>query len=149
MQYTTKIQWKRNANTPFNPKSYDRTHQLQFGGGSSINASSAPEFLGNAELPNPEELFTASIASCFMLTFLYLSAMKGWEIEGYQGEAIGTLAKNDEGKMAMTQVILKLHITFQDNKRPEDTALDDVFKKSHEACFISCSVKTKVIVEHH
>ena len=62
MQYTSSITWKHHVNTPFNAKSYDRTHDIQFGGGSSFSASSAPEFLGKAELPNPEELFTASLS---------------------------------------------------------------------------------------
>jgi organic hydroperoxide reductase OsmC/OhrA len=145
MQYTSSINWKHLSNTPFNAKSYDRTHDIQFGGGSSVSASSAPEFLGKAELPNPEELFTASLSSCFMLTFLYLAAMKGLIVEEYKADAVGTLAKNSEGKMAMTEVVIKPIITFQ--TAPEQAVLDDLFKKAHDTCFISCSVKTKVTVQ--
>lgn len=147
MQYTSKISWKHQTATPFNAKSYDRTHDIQFGGGSSISASSAPEFLGKANLPNPEELFTASISSCFMLTFLYWAAMKGLVIDDYSAEAVGTLAKNAEGKMAMTEVVIKPVITFQDNKQPEAAVLEELFKKAHDNCFISSSVKTKVTVQ--
>lgn len=147
MQYTTSTTWKRNA-TPFDAKSYDRTHSVSFGGGSSIEASSAPEFVGKAELPNPEELFTSSIASCFMLTFLYWAAMKGIIIDEYTAEAVGTLAKNAEGKMAMTEVVLKPKITFYQNNKPDATVLNDLFKKAHDNCFISSSVKTKVTVQH-
>jgi organic hydroperoxide reductase OsmC/OhrA len=146
MQYTSHISWNRN-DLPFNAKSYDRTHRVTFGGGSSIEASSAPEFLGKAELPNPEELFTASISSCFMLTFLYLAAMKGLAIDEYQAEAVGTLAKNAEGKMAVTELVLKPAIRFQDNKNPDAAVLEELFKKAHDNCFISSSVKTKVTVQ--
>jgi len=146
MQYTSHISWNRN-NIPFNSKSYDRTHAVKFGGGSSIQASSAPEFLGKAELPNPEELFTASISSCFMLTFLYWAAMKGLTIEEYTAEAVGTLAKNAEGKMAMTEVVLKPKIRFQENNNPDAAVLDELFKKAHDNCFITSSVKTKVTVQ--
>lgn len=145
MQYTSSITWKHQGNIPFNAKSYDRSHTIQFGGGSSISASSAPEFLGKAELANPEELFTASLSSCFMLTFLYLAAMKGLIVEEYSAEAIGKLAKNDEGKMAMTEVTIKPRISFQ--TAPESTVLEDLFKKAHDTCFISSSVKTKVNVQ--
>lgn len=147
MQYTSQVSWKRDASTPFNTKSFDRTHQVLFGGGISIAGSSAPEFAGNAELPNPEELFTASIASCFMLTFLYWAAMKGLTIDAYQADAVGTLAKNAEGKMAMTEVVLKPQITFHDNQQPDAAVLQDLFKKAHDNCFISSSVKTKVTVQ--
>lgn len=146
MQYISNISWKRH-DLPFNAKSYDRTHQIAFGGGLSIDASSAPEFLGKAELPNPEELFTASISSCFMLTFLYWAAMKGLVIDEYSAEAVGTLAKNTEGKMAVTEVILKPSVTFHENKNPEPSLLEELFKKAHENCFISSSVKTKVSVQ--
>jgi organic hydroperoxide reductase OsmC/OhrA len=146
MQYTSHVSWNRN-NIPFTAKTYDRTHTVKFGGGTETEASSAPEFLGKAELPNPEELFTASISSCFMLTFLYWAAMKGLIIEEYNAEAVGTLAKNAEGKMAMTEVVIKPSIQFQENTKPDAAVLDELFKKAHDNCFISCSVKTKVTVQ--
>lgn len=145
MEYTSRLSWKRHS-LPFNAKSYDRTHQISFGGGLTIDASSAPEFLGKAELPNPEELFIASITSCFTLTFLYWAALQGVMIDEYQAEAIGKLAKNAEGKMAMTEVIIKPAIIFQDNQVPDPTLLQQLFKKAHDHCFISSSVKTRVTV---
>jgi organic hydroperoxide reductase OsmC/OhrA len=147
MQYKSHLSWERGT-VPYNVKSYDRTHTVTFGGGTSLQGSSAPEFLGKAELPNPEELFTASISVCFMLTFLYWAAMKGLTVDTYQAEAIGTLAKNAEGKMAMTEVLLRPTITFHGNQYPDAALLDELFKKAHENCFISCSVKTNVRVEN-
>lgn len=145
MQYTSQINWKHQSNVPFNAKSYDRTHDITFGGGTSVSGSSAPEFLGNAKLPNPEELFTASLSSCFMLTFLYLAAMKGLIVNEYHANAIGTLAKNSEGKMAMTEVVIKPTIHFEVN--PDSAVLEELFKKAHEQCFISSSVKTTVTIQ--
>lgn len=146
MSYISQIIWQRNAK-PFEVKTYDRTHQITFGGGISVEGSAAPEYLGNAGLVNPEEMFTASLSSCFMLTFLYLAAMKGLVIDEYKAEAIGKLGKNEAGKMAMTEVVLKPHITFHEGKTPDGAVLNELFKKAHENCFISCSVKTKVTVE--
>lgn len=146
MQYKALLNWKRN-NLPFTAKAYDRTHSITFGGGTSLQASSAPEFLGKAELVNPEELFTASLSSCFMLTFLYLASTKGLVIDEYSCEAVGTLGKNAEGKMAMTEVVLKPSIRFEGNQQPDSTLLNELFKKAHDTCFISCSVKTNVKVE--
>jgi organic hydroperoxide reductase OsmC/OhrA len=145
MNYISQITWKHDTATPFTAKSYDRTHTIQFGGGTSIFGSSAPEYLGNAKLPNPEELFTASLSSCFMLTFLYLAAMKGLIVEEYSAEAAGTLGKNSEGKMAMTEVVIKPVVKFQ--TAPDAAVLEDLFKKAHDNCFISSSVKTKVSIE--
>lgn len=145
MQYKAHIEWQGNGSA-FTAKTYDRTHEVTFGGGINVQASSAPEFLGKAELVNPEELFTASLNSCFMLTFLYVAAMSQVSIERYEAEAIGTLAKNEEGKMAMTEVVIKPRITFTDGKTPDEALLQSLYKKAHESCFISCSVKTKVVI---
>ena len=147
MQYTSTITWKGTPEKPFTAKTYDRTHEIHFGTGSKIDASSAPEFLGNPDLPNPEELFTAAISSCFMLTFLYWAAMKGLNIESYEAESVGTLSKNNEGKMAMTEILIKPKIIFAENTQPDDSLLNELFKKAHDNCFISCSVKTEIRIE--
>ena len=143
MQYTAQIQWHRN-DAEFTTKSFDRTHDIELGSGNAIKASSAPEFLGNPTLANPEELFIASVSSCFMLTFLYWSAMKGLKIDEYQAEAIGILAKNSEGKMAVTEITLQPKIIFTENNNPDSVLLDELFKKAHDNCFISSSIKTVV-----
>jgi organic hydroperoxide reductase OsmC/OhrA len=147
MQYIAHVTWKRSVNTPFNPKTYNRTHEISFGGNLSINASSAPEFLGDASLPNPEELFAASISSCFMLTFLYWASTKGITIDEYQATARATLAKNNEGKMAVTEVVIKPTIRFHENKQPDAAVLNDLFKQAHQQCFISSSVKTNIVID--
>ncbi len=146
MKYTSHLVWNR-GDAAFTPKTYDRTHTIRFGGGTSIEGSAAPEFLGKAELVNPEELFVASLSSCFMLTFIYLACTKNLVVDSYTAEATGTLGKNAEGKMAMTEVVLKPTIKFE-NEQPDAAVLQDLFHKSHDMCFISSSVKTKVSVEH-
>lgn len=142
MEYQSHLEWNL-GDTQFTVKTYDRTHCVKFGGGSNIIASSAPEFLGKAELPNPEELFIASIASCLMLTFLYLAATKGLSLVKYHSRSVGTLTKNSEGKMAMTQVIVKPQLEFA-GTQPDKNVLQDLFDKAHAQCFISNSVKTNV-----
>jgi len=146
MPYISHVSWKRKTPT-FDVKTYDRTHTVRFGGGFPFEASSAPEFSGNANLPNPEELFIAAISSCFMLTFLYLAATNKLIVDEYTAEASGLLGKNSEGKMAITEVFIRPKIAFHENKNPELAVLDQLLKKAHEACFISSSVKTNIKVE--
>lgn len=145
MQYSARVHWKRSTVT-FNAKSFDRTHKIFFGSGFSIEASSAPEFLGRSDLPNPEELFVASVSSCFMLTFLYWAAAEGITIDQYADDAVGTLAKNEENKLAITEVILKPRITFQNKQAVEAHLLNELYAKAHENCFIANSVKTKITI---
>lgn len=147
MKYTSNLNWNR-GDAAFTPKTYDRTHTIRFGGGITVEGSAAPEYLGKAALVNPEELFVASISSCFMLTFIYLACTKNLVINSYQAEATGTLGKNAEGKMAMTEVVIRPTIKFENDAQPDAALLQDLFHKAHDMCFISCSVKTKVSVEH-
>ena len=147
MKYTSHLSWNR-GDVAFTPKTYDRTHTIRFGGGTTIEGSAAPEFLGKAALVNPEELFVASISSCFMLTFIYLACTKNLVVDTYTAEATGVLGKNAEGKMAMTEVVLKPSIKFENDQTPDASVLQELFQKSHDMCFISCSVKTNVRVEH-
>lgn len=147
MKYTSHLNWNR-GDVAFTPKTYDRTHTIRFGGGTTIEGSAAPEFLGKAALVNPEELFVASISSCFMLTFIYLACTKNLVVDSYSAEATGTLGKNAEGKMAMTEVVLKPTIKFENDQTPDSALLQELFHKAHQSCFISCSIKTNVRVEH-
>lgn len=147
MKYTSHLAWNR-GDVAFTPKTYDRTHNIKFGGGTQIEGSAAPEFLGKAALVNPEELFVASISSCFMLTFVYLACTKNLVLDSYSAEATGTLGKNAEGKMAMTEVVIKPTLKFENDAQPDAALLQDLFHKAHDMCFISCSVKTKVSVDH-
>lgn len=146
MQYSAKIQWKRNE-APFNAKSFDRTHMIKFGSGFLIEATASPDFLGRGDLPNPEELYTASVSSCFMLTFLHYAAAEGLLIDHYVDNAIGHLATNPEGQLMMTEIILSPKITFHQKTPVDPTLLDALFKKTHENCFIANSLRTKVIVQ--
>ena len=48
-----------------------------------IEASSAPEYRGRKELPNPEEALVAALSSCHMLTFLAIAARRRLVVERY------------------------------------------------------------------
>lgn len=145
MEYKATIDWTRNTED-FDTKKFDRTHDITFGGGIHVSASSAPEYAGKAELVNPEELFVASISSCFMLTLLYIAAMRKLTIDNYTATATGKLGKNADGKMCITDITIKPTITFS-GESPDAETLQQLAKKAHDNCFISCSVNTKVTIE--
>ena len=96
---------------------------------------------------DPEEAFIASLASCHMLFFLDFARRAGFRIDSYVDEAEGVLAKDGDGRMAMTVVTLRPRIVFSGEKMPAASDLDDLHHKSHEACYIANSVKTEVRVE--
>jgi len=55
---------------------------------------------------DPEEAFVASIASCHMLTYIYVASKQGFQIDGYHDDAVGLLSKNDLGALWISAVTL-------------------------------------------
>jgi organic hydroperoxide reductase OsmC/OhrA len=82
-----------------------------------------------------------------MLFFLDFARRAGLRIDSYEDNAEGVLAKDGEGRMAMTVVTLRPKIAFSGDKRPSAEELHDLHHRSHEACFIANSVKSDVRVE--
>lgn len=148
-EYTATIVWQRNG-ANFTDNRYSRAHQWKFDGGAVVPGSSSPHVvrvpLSDASAVDPEEAFVASLSSCHMLFFLSLAAARGFVIDTYEDQAVGTMAKNQEGKVAMTVVTLRPRATFA-GKQPTPEELDALHHKAHEECFIASSVKSEVRCE--
>lgn len=140
------VAWVRE--TPgFGYEEYDRTHTWTFGGGATLEASAAPEFRGRAELPDPEEALVGALASCHMLTFLAVAARKRLLVDAYEDDAVGTMDKNEDGKLAVTRVLLRPRVVFSGAEQPAAEQLRKMHDVAHRECFIANSVKTEVVLE--
>ena len=140
------INWKRE--TPdFAYESYNRDHDWQFDAGVTVRASANPAYLGSKNCVDPEEAFVASLSSCHMLTFLALAAKKRYVVDGYRDQAVGVLAQDAAGNLAMTNVTLRPRVMFGGEKQPTAAELRQLHDRAHHACFIANSVKTEVVVE--
>jgi organic hydroperoxide reductase OsmC/OhrA len=116
-----------------------------------VPAASSPHVvkppLSPLDAVDPEEAFVASLSSCHMLFFLDFARRAGFRIDTYEDAAEGVLAKDGEGRMAMTLVTLRPRVAFSGEKMPTSADLDDLHHKSHEACFIANSVKSEIRIE--
>jgi organic hydroperoxide reductase OsmC/OhrA len=148
-KYTAVILWERNG-ASFVDNDYSRGHRWQFDG-IEVPASSSPHVvplpLSVATAVDPEEAFVASLASCHMLWFLSIAAKRGFLVESYRDEAVGVMAKNAEGRLAMTLVTLRPAVVFGGSNSPKMAEIDAMHHESHERCFIASSVKTEVRCE--
>lgn len=144
-----KIKWIREG-AVFTDNRYSRVHQWSFDGGQSIRASSSPHVvpipLSDAAAVDPEEAFVASISSCHMLWFLSFAAKEKWVVESYVDQPIGTMEKNEEGKMVVSKVQLNPIITWSGEKVPEQSDIARLHELSHASCFIANSVRTKITI---
>lgn len=116
-----------------------RAHTIELAG-ERVAASSAPEFGGDSDRADPEELFVASLSSCHMLWFLALAGAEKIRVASYEDEAEGTLEDD-----RFTRVVLRPRVIFMSEVDAEQ--IDVLHHGAHERCFISNSVNCPVDVE--
>ena len=149
--YVARVHWERKPDQPFTDNRYSRRHLWQFDGGLSVPASSAPQSVplpqSDPACVDPEEAFVASLSSCHMLWFLSLAAKAGWVVDDYRDDAVGVMARNADGQLAMTRVTLRPAVVFGGPTQPDAQQLADAHHRAHAACYIANSVKTEVRCE--
>ena len=143
------IHWQ-NRGPDFLKGKYSREHTWSFDGGLTVNASSSPAVVpvpySNAAYVDPEEAFVASVSSCHMLTFIYLASRQGFQVDNYVDEAVGVIAKNENGAAWVSSITLNPQITYGSQKTPTEADIDRLHHSAHEQCFIANSIKTLVKV---
>lgn len=143
--HKAKLSWQRTT-ADFVYETYDRTHAIELESGTHFSASAAADFFGNASLVNPEELLVSALASCHLLTFLAVAAKSRLEVNSYADNATGTLEKNSDGKLAVTHILLRPHIVWN-NAAPSEPKIRELHEKAHRNCLIGNSIRCDVIIE--
>ncbi|WP_349740593.1 OsmC family protein [Roseateles cavernae] len=149
-EFSASVTWARRADEVFTDQRYSRRHAWGFDGGAQVPASSSPHSVplpySDPAAVDPEEAFVASLSSCHMLWFLSLAAKAGWVVESYRDDALGVMARNARGKLAMTRVTLRPVVQFA-GAAPDAAAHEALHHTAHEACYIASSVACEVLCE--
>lgn len=150
MKHVATVEWQRGG-AAFTDRRYPRAHRWRFDGGAEVAASSSPHVVpvpySDPAAVDPEEAFVAALASCHMLWFLSIAAELGYTVERYVDPAEGTMARDAEGRMAITRVTLRPRTAFAGERRPDAAALRALHEAAHHACFLAASVKTELRCE--
>lgn len=115
---------------------------LAFNGEGCIEVATPPQF--NKGIPgiwSPEHLFTASVGSCLMTTFLAIAENSQLEFTSFQCASKGKLEQVN-GKFLMTEIILEPTVTISYDK-DRDRSLR-ILQKSEAACLISNSIRSSI-----
>jgi len=137
-QYEAQAHWRKGDDpNPLN-------HRLGFGNGPTVDASGAPQFKGDPNRVNPEELFVAALVSCQMLSYLSLAARAGIDVLAYEDAGRGTMTIADK-RMRFTEVELRPRITLAPGSDREKA--QSLVEAAHHGCFIANSVSCAVRVE--
>lgn len=149
-EYFAETIWTRDGQD-FSDNRYSRRHILRFDGGIDVPGSSSPHVIpipmSDPNAVDPEEAFVSSLSSCHMLWFLFIAGKEKFCVDSYVDKAVGVMAKNSEGKLAMTVVTLRPEAIFSGDTRPTPAQIEAMHHRAHEECFIASSVKTDVRCE--
>lgn len=149
-EYKAVVVWSR-AGAKFTDNRYSRGHRWLFDDGVEVPASSSPHVVPSpmsvVAAVDPEEAFVASLSSCHMLWFLSICAQRGFVVDSYRDEAVGVMAKDSSGRLAITTVTLRPGACFGGDRRPTVEEVAAMHHEAHEECFLARSVKTDVRCE--
>src|SRR3954453_7767376 len=149
--YTAKITWKSESPEAFASNKYSRGHSWEFDGGVTVPASSSPHAV---RLPysieaavDPEEALVASASSCHMLSFLWIAAKGGFNVESYEDTAVGEMAVNEAGGQWISKITLDPQIGWTGDREPSGEELAAMHHEAHQICYIANSIKSEVVIK--
>lgn len=106
-----------------------------------IEIAPPKNFGGPGNIWSPEDLFVATIANCFLMTFKAISALSKLDWISLDVNAEGVLDKIDS-KLQFTEVELNAVLKIQ-NGGNEERAIR-IMHKAEQNCLVTNSLKTKV-----
>lgn len=131
--YGNELQWLEN-----------RACRLESVGKDSLRVTSPPEFQGEEGEWTPEDMFVGAINACTMATFLAYATKRHLDVLSYKSKADGVLEFSD-GHYRFTEVKVE-PVILVDSVEAASLA-EQLIHEAHDNCFLSNSVKTKVLLE--
>ena len=144
-EHTFKITAVWNGNTGTGTSSvrgYDRSHTISNAGKPSLNLTTDNAAVGDKSKLNPEDLLVSAVASCHMLSYLYVCSQEGIVITEYKDEASGVMVETEDGSGAFREVTLRPVCKVKDSSMIAKAL--ELHHKAHEVCYIANSVNFPV-----
>ena len=149
-EYRASVHWTRNG-AVFSDNKYSRAHRWVFDEGVAILASSDPTAipppLSRTDAVDPEEGLIAALAGCHMLFFLGFACKKGFVVDSYIDHPVGTMGKNERGKLYVAAVTLDPQVVFVGDKQPTPEDIARMHLRAHEECYIANSIRAEVTIK--
>src|SRR6476661_5501430 len=102
-----------------NVRTYDRTHTATVQNKPVLELTTDNPAVGDKTKLNPEDLLLTAIASCHMLSYLYVCALEGVVVVDYKDEARGIMEEQDSGGGRFLEVILNPEVTVSEESMIE------------------------------
>lgn len=151
-EFHVTVSWTGNLGTGTSGvRDFSRDHDISFPDVPTLApllGSAAPQFRGDPERYNPEQLLIASAAQCHMMTYFWLAARAGLRVVEYRDEATGTLTVHPDGSGEISRIVLKPEIVISpEGEAGADTELAlELHSEVAQYCFIARSLN--FAIEH-
>ncbi|HUN50069.1 MAG TPA: OsmC family protein, partial [Candidatus Sulfotelmatobacter sp.] len=120
---------------------YSRDYRVELPGKPPFTGSADAAFLGDAALPNPEDMLLVALSTCHMLSYLALCARAGIAVLAYEDEAAGEMTVRQKA-LRFTDVLLRPKVVLAPDS--DRAAAEALHEKAHRQCFIANSVNFPV-----
>src|SRR5688572_24663799 len=87
-------------------RNYERSHTISIKGKPQLFLTTDNPAVGDKSKLNPEDLLVTAVASCHMLSYLYVCALEGVVVTAYTDEAEGIMLENEKGGGQFQEVTL-------------------------------------------
>ena len=144
--FKAKVNWElKEGNSTANPRTFSRNHNVKIDHkNTDLKVSAAKMFRGDEAFHNPEDLLLSALASCHMMSYLYVCSQNSIEVLSYVDHAEAILEVESSGSGYFTKAILNPVVTIK-NEAKKDLA-HRLHKKANALCFIANSCN--FIIEH-
>jgi organic hydroperoxide reductase OsmC/OhrA len=143
-ELSIELNWQRQD--PSIQSGYPNAHTVTFNDTNKLDVDAAPDWGGNPTSTNPEQSLAAALSSCYMMTFLSLSAKAKWPVCSFRDRAVAHLGKNPQGRMSITRIDLHPVVSFDDDFSVADIQLEKMYDRAHRYCFVANSLSESVEV---
>ena len=137
-KYQTHLKWTGNIGSgTMDYRAYDRSYVISIDHKADLQGSSDPQFLGDLNKHNPEDMLVSSLSSCHMLWYLHLCSQQGIIVLEYTDRAVGTMTENADGSGQFTEVILHPVVVISDETFIQKANM--LHEEANKMCFIARS----------
>ncbi len=120
----------------------ERRATLTLDGRPQITVGTPPEFGGHEDVVSPEELFCASVATCFITTFFTIAEKRKLHYRSIISRAHGVLERDEDRKRRFTSFVLTPELVIEreeDRKRAQKT-----LELSERLCLVTNSISSAI-----
>ncbi|WP_452221123.1 OsmC family protein [Lacinutrix salivirga] len=137
--FKAKVNWTiSKGESTQNPRTFSRNHSVVIANKTTpLQVSAAKPFRGDDTLYNPEDLLLSALASCHMMSYLYICAQNNIEVLSYTDTAEGDLEVKTTGSGRFKKVRLKPIVIIKDIS--QKTLALSLHEKANSLCFIANS----------